>query len=86
MSAALDSLNTLLVRSAQYAEHLRHIAFAVTIVDASRVQACANAGLTSLEHAHAIRVLFANGAPISACALLRAQYEAVLRNAAGLDF
>ena len=77
----MDALTTLLARSGEYAERLRSIAFGVTMIDAPRVRACANASVTSIEHAHAIRVLFASGAPVSACTLLRAQYEGVLRSA-----
>jgi hypothetical protein len=47
-------------------------------VEASTIYAAA--GL-SFEHAHALRVLFEAGAPNSAAALLRLQYEALLRAA-----
>jgi len=45
---------------------------------------CARASIAaqlSFEHAHAMRVLFEAGTPNSASALLRAQYEALLRSA-----
>ncbi len=39
------------------------------------------AAALSMEHGHSLRLLFATGAPQSACALLRLQYEALLRAA-----
>ena len=81
MASGMHEITTLLARSDEYAERLRRIAFEVTMVDVARSRASANASLTSIEHAHAVRVLFATRAPVSACALLRAQYEAVVRSA-----
>ncbi len=77
----MNEITQLLDRSGEYAARLGGIAYGVTIPDVPRSRASANASLTSIEHAHAVRVLFASGAPVSACALLRAQYEAVLRSA-----
>lgn len=77
----VDDIAKLLSRSYEYAELLRSIAYGVTTADVPRLRATANASSMSIEHAYAVRVLFANGAPVSACALLRVQYEALVRSA-----
>lgn len=46
-----------------------------------RVAACGHACELSVEHAHAVRTLFGTNTPNSACAMLRTQYEALLRGA-----
>jgi hypothetical protein len=46
-----------------------------------RYEHCWTACMASLQHAHALRVAFMVGSPISGAALLRLQYEALLRGA-----
>lgn len=72
----------LLARSHQFSDFL-----AETIESAGHVEygsgtdSVAAAAQLSFEHAHALRVLFEAGAPNSASAMLRLQYEALLRSA-----
>lgn len=47
----------------------------------ARVLSCAAASVLSIEHASVIRVSFATAAPNTATALMRLQYEAILRAA-----
>ena len=77
----MDDIAKLLARSDEFAQRLESIVYGVRVADVPRIRATANASLTSIEHAHAVRILFASGTPVSACALLRAQYEALLRSA-----
>lgn len=73
---------TLLDRSEAFADHLDQLVDKIQVFNKTpRAAACADACELSIEHAHAVRVLFATGAPSSACAMLRTQYEAVVRGA-----
>lgn len=75
----LDSLQAL---STDFAEHLEEIIdSAGTMAAGDRVEAAAAAADLSFEHAFALRTLFEAGAPNSAAAVLRLQYEALLRAA-----
>ena len=70
----------LLDLSDRFSEHLASFMGELPITAAAHLPAAAAAAL-SLEHAGALRLLFSAGAPQSACALLRLQYEALLRGA-----
>ena len=68
----------LLELSNRFSEHLASFLEDLPITAPAHFPAAAAAAL-SLEHAGALRLLFSAGAPQSACALLRLQYEALLR-------
>ena len=81
MTSQLD-FDRLLERSAVFAGRLASVLQQVAeLRDDPRGLAARRAALLALEHGAALRVLFSSGAPNSACALLRSQYEAVLRGA-----
>jgi hypothetical protein len=68
--------------SNDFAEYLEEaIDSAGTMAAGDRVEATAAAADLSFEHAFAVRALFEAGAPNSASAMLRLQYEALLRSA-----
>lgn len=78
----MATLHALLDRSDAFADHLRGLLDNIEIVDSSpRKAACANAADLSIEHAHAVRTLIGSGTGNSACVVLRAQYEALVRSA-----
>lgn len=77
-------MNKLLARSLTFEEALSGILGADGVErfdDAPKHLACAGACLLSIEHAASVRRLFATQAPHSGTALLRVQYEALLRGA-----
>jgi hypothetical protein len=75
----LESLQTL---SNDFAEYLQDtIDSAGTMAAGDRVEAAAAAADLSFEHGFAVRTLFEAGAPNSASAMVRLQYEALLRAA-----
>lgn len=72
----------LLERSDAFAGHLTSLLQHVSeLRDDPRGLAGRRAAQLALEHGAAVRILFETGAPNAACALLRSQYEAVLRGA-----
>jgi hypothetical protein len=72
----------LLERSDAFTEHLVSLLQRVPALrDDARGLAGRRAAHLALEHGAAVRLLFGAGAPNAACALLRSQYEAVLRGA-----
>jgi hypothetical protein len=75
----LDSLQKLSNEFADYLEET--IDSAGTMAAGDRVEATAAAADLGFEHAFAVRTLFEAGAPNSASAILRLQYEALLRAA-----
>lgn len=77
-----DDLGEVLEKSHGFAEHLLDM-FAADIEWSSgeRPEAAATAAELAFEHGYALRVLFSAGAPSSAAAMLRLQYEALLRGA-----
>jgi hypothetical protein len=66
--------------SDRFSEHLASFLEDLPITASAHFPAAAAVAL-SLEHAGALRLLFSTAAPQSACALLRLQYEALLRAA-----
>lgn len=74
------NLEQLLDLSDRFSEHLASFLKELPITAAAHLPA-ASAATLSLEHAGALRLLFSAGAAQSACALLRLQYEALLRGA-----
>ncbi len=78
----MPDLAQLLERSHQYWDFLAElIESAVHYEDRVEPNPVEAAAQLSFEHAHALRVLFEAGAPNSASAMLRLQYEALLRSA-----
>lgn len=80
----VQSMNELLARSTSFEEALQAILGPDGVElfdDSARHSASAGACLLSLEHASMVRQSFAAGAPHSGTALLRLQYEALLRGA-----
>lgn len=76
----MESLAHLLDRSAEFAAHLGDLLGEVRLIDPSpRIRAGAAAADLSIEHAHAVRTLIRVRTGNSACALLRIQYEALVR-------
>ncbi|WP_427913901.1 DUF6988 family protein [Ramlibacter sp. MMS24-I3-19] len=73
-------IEQLLDLSNRFSEHLASFLEDLPITASAHFPAATAAAL-SLEHAGALRLLFSAGAPQSACALLRLQYEALLRGA-----
>lgn len=76
----MEQFEQLLTVSDSFAEHLQSLTqrFGALHQDA---EVCAAACELSLEHAFSLRVLLAHAAANSACALLRSQYESLLRAA-----
>lgn len=75
-------LATLLERSEAFSGHLGSLLERIPAFgDDARSLASRRAAWLALEHGVAVRALFDIGAPNSACALLRSQYEAALRGA-----
>jgi hypothetical protein len=70
----------LLELSDRFSEHLASLLDQRPLTVVEHLPA-ASAATVSLEHAGSVRLLFAAGAPHSACALFRVQYEALLRAA-----
>jgi len=78
----MEDLPHLLNRSAEFAAHLGNLLGEIRFVNPSpRTAACAAAADLSIEHAHAVRTLISVRTGNSACALLRIQYEALVRSA-----
>lgn len=78
----MQQVDAVIARSCEFADHLGELLAAADGFESSpRAQACGFACELSLEHAHAVRTLFVAEAPNSACAMLRAQYEGVVRAA-----
>lgn len=78
----MNILESLQALSNDFAEYLEEtINSAGTMAPGDRVEAAAAASDLGFEHAFALRTLFAAGAPNSASAVLRIQYEALLRSA-----
>lgn len=78
----MTDYENLLLRSHEFSAAL--VALLQVVEQPSGNPRCERAGIAaqlSFEHAHAMRVLFEAGTPNSASALLRAQYEALLRSA-----
>lgn len=76
----MDALETLLAESDAFSEALMDaLASADGIAGGPRSEAAAAAAELSFEHGHALRALLALGTPNSAAALMRSQYEALLR-------
>jgi hypothetical protein len=72
----------LLERSTEFTHHLFSQLHRVhALREDARGLAARRAARLALEHGEALRILFGEGASNSACALLRSQYEAVLRAA-----
>ena len=77
----MHSLAHLLDRSAEFAAHLGDLLGDIRLIDQSpRILAGAVAADLSIEHAHALRTLLRARTANSACALLRIQYEALMRS------
>jgi hypothetical protein len=77
-------MNKLLLRSDELENAINTIlgAGVIELFDHTpKLRVCAHACLLSLEHARSVRILFSADAPQSASALLRLQYEALLRAA-----
>lgn len=77
-------MNKLLLRSDEFEKAINTILGAGVIElfdETPKLRVCAHACLLSLEHARSVRILFSADAPHSASALLRLQYEALLRAA-----
>ena len=77
-------MNKLLLRSDEFEEAINTIlgAGVIELFDQSpKLLVRAHTCLLSLEHARSVRILFSTNAPHSASALLRLQYEALLRAA-----
>jgi hypothetical protein len=82
LSIRMNILESLLALSNDFSDYLEEcIDSAETMVTGDRFEASAAAADLSFEHAFALRVAFDAGAPNSAAALLRMQYEALLRSA-----
>lgn len=78
----MEMLERLIAQSDRFSDHLANILGETTpLVGSDGVQACFSAAVLSFEHAHSIRTLFSSDAPNSASALLRVQYECLLRSA-----
>lgn len=72
----------LLEQAEAFALHLgEHIDQMPERDDSHRAQAAALACELSIEHAYALRILFATGAQNAACAMLQVQYDALVRAA-----
>jgi hypothetical protein len=72
----------LLERSEALTEHLASLLARISALrDDPRALAAGRAANLAFEHGTAVRMLFMAGTPNAACALLRSQYEAVLRSA-----
>ncbi|MFG6464020.1 DUF6988 family protein [Roseateles sp. DXS20W] len=78
----MGELDEMLAKSHDFAEHLLGM-FGEDIewFGGDRPEAAAAAAELAFEHAHALRVLFSAGTPNSGAAMLRLQYEALLRAA-----
>ncbi|GAA4400234.1 DUF6988 family protein [Quisquiliibacterium transsilvanicum] len=77
----MEDLPHLLNRSAAFAAHLGNLVAEIRFINPSpRTAACAAAADLSMEHAHAVRTLVSARTGNSACALLRTQYEALVRS------
>lgn len=77
-------MDSLLERSVQFENVLDQILDSAGLDlydDSPRLLACAQACLLSAEHATIVRLSFSAGAPASGTAVLRLQYEALLRGA-----
>ncbi|MDO8767500.1 MAG: hypothetical protein Q7K57_02085 [Burkholderiaceae bacterium] len=77
-------MNKLLLRSNEFEKALHGIlrTDGIELFDSTpKLRVCAHACLLSIEHAASVRILFSADAPHSASALLRLQYEALLRAA-----
>lgn len=75
-------LDEVLEKSHGFAEHLLDMFEAdIEWFSGERPEAAAAAAELAFEHGYALRVLFGAGAPSSAAAILRLQYEALLRGA-----
>lgn len=78
----MDSFEHLLSRSYEFSQDLvGQIDSSAGFAGGDRVEAASAAANLVFEHAHAMRVLFEVGTPSSAAALLRPQYESLLRGA-----
>jgi hypothetical protein len=78
----MDKFDEMLAKSHDFAEHLLNmLGDDVEWFGGDRPQAAAAAAELAFEHAHALRILFGAGAPNSGAAMLRLQYEALLRAA-----
>lgn len=78
----MEDLPHLLNRSAEFAAHLGDLVGEIRFINPNpRTAACAAAADLSIEHAHAVRTLITVRTGNSACALLRTQYEALVRSA-----
>jgi hypothetical protein len=78
----MEMLDRLIAESERFSDCLADLLEETPpLVDNERAEACFNAAVLSFEHAHGIRTLFSLGAPNSASALLRVQYECLLRGA-----
>jgi hypothetical protein len=76
------NLDRLLERSEAFAAHLFGLVAHIEEFDGTAGPLASRmAAVLSIEHAHALCVLFAGGAANSACALLRLQFEALVRSA-----
>ena len=76
---AIDPLNLLLTRSAQYEEELFSLFPDSAFQDDDKTIAITSMCNIALEHSVAIRILIGAGIPTSAMSLLRLQYEALVR-------
>lgn len=78
----MTDFEQLLARSYDFAQHLvGELDTATTFAGGERAEVAAAAADLVFEHAHALRILFEAGTPSSAVALLRPQYESLLRAA-----
>jgi len=78
----MEGFVRLLDRSSEFADYLaRALASAQGFAAGDRPEASLAAADLSFEHAHSLRVLFEVGNPSSASAMLRLQYESLLRAA-----
>lgn len=78
----MDKVERLIAESERFSDCLANLLEATPpFVEQERSQACFSAAVLSFEHAHGIRTLFSSGAANSASALLRVQYECLLRGA-----